>query len=102
MTSPDAKIIAESNDPYGSRDTSHKPLRCHLEYHKWNRSCGRMGGQLRFRIRYMKHATPYFDYLLVSKDEMRQIVYGTGWKVSRFFDSKGSVYIAVLEKEYFS
>jgi hypothetical protein len=36
---------------------------------------------------------------LVSKDEMRQIVTGTGWRVARFFDSKISVYIAVLEKE---
>ena len=97
ITAPDARIIAESNDPYPR--PGHPGLRCHLDYHKWNRSRGRMGGQLRFRIRYMKHATPYFDYLLVSKDEMRQIVYGTGWKISRFFDSKGSVYIAVLEKE---
>ena len=102
MTGPDARIIAESNDPYGSQGPGGKQLRCHLEYHKWNRSRGRMGGQLRFRIRYMKHATPYFDYLLVSKNEMRQIVAGTGWKVSRFFDSKGSVYIAVLEKEHSS
>ena len=27
------------------------------------------------------------------------IVAGTGWKITRFFDSKGSAYIAVLEKE---
>jgi hypothetical protein len=60
-----------------------------------------MGGQLRFRIRYMKHATPYFDYLLVSKDEMRDIVDDTGWKIARFFDAthRPSMYIAVLEKE---
>ena len=36
---------------------------------------------------------------LVSKDEMRQIVTGTGWRVARFFVSKISVYIAMLEKE---
>jgi SAM-dependent methyltransferase len=102
ITGPDARIIAESNDPYGSRGRDGKQLRCHLEYHKWNKSRGRMGGQLRLRIRYMKHATPYFDYLLVSKDEMRQMIHGTGWKITRFFDSKGSVYIAVLEKEHSS
>ncbi len=93
ITSPDAKIITESNDPYET------VMPVHLAYHRANRRRGRMAGQLRFRIRYMKYATPYFDYLLVSKDEMRQIAAGTGWKVSRFFDSKGSIYIGVLEKE---
>ena len=99
MTGSDARIIAESNDPYGPRRPGSERPRCHLDYHKWNRSRGRMGGQVRIRVRYMKHATPYFDYLLVSKDEMREIVAGTGWEISRFFDSGGSAYVAVLGKE---
>ncbi len=39
------------------------------------------------------------EYLLVSKDQMKQIVEPTGWRVSRFFDSPRSTYAAVLEKE---
>ena len=58
-----------------------------------------MGGQVRMRIRYKQYATPWFDYLFVSKKEMQKIVAGTGWRVRRFIDSKGSVYIGMLEKE---
>ena len=99
MTNPGARIIAESNDPY-KRRAPNKPLPPgHLAYHRANRKRGRMSGQVRIRIRHRNYATPWFDYLLVSKDEMRKIVDGTGWKISRSFDSKGSSYIAVLEKE---
>jgi len=93
MTSPDARILAESNDPHQTA------LPCHLAYHKLNRRRGRMPGQLRLRVRYLTYATPWFDYLLVSKDEMRQIVAGTGWRIGRCFDSKRSVYVAVIEKD---
>ena len=93
MTGPNARIIAETCDPYETA------MPVHLAYHRANRRRGRMSGQLRIRIRYQQYATPWFDHLLVSKDEMRDIVAGTGWKISRFFDSKGSAYIAVLEKE---
>ena len=57
-----------------------------------------MAGQLRLRIRYRTYATPWFDYLLVSKDEMRSILDGTGWQVARFIDSRGPAYVAVIEK----
>lgn len=93
MTGPGARIIADSNDPYQTTVPGH------LAYHRANRRRGRMGGQVRIRIRYRNYATPWFDYLMVSKDEMRKIVDGTGWKISRFFDSKSSAYIAVIEKE---
>jgi len=93
MTSDRARIIAESNDPYLTNEC------CHLEYHKRNRRRGRMAGQVRMRVRYQKYATPWFDYLLVSKNEMEMILDGTGWSVSRFVDSGWSLYIAVIEKE---
>ena len=93
MTSPKARIIAESNDPHKTA------ISCHLDYQKLNRRRGRMAGQLRIRIRYQTYATPFFDYLLVSRKEMQEIVAGTGWRVRSFIDSKGSVYIAILEKE---
>lgn len=94
MTSPDARIIAETRDPYIG-----ELLPCHLEYHERNRRRGRMAGQLRFRIRYLQHATPFFDYLLVSRDELREILNGTGWQINRLIDSENSNhYVAVIEK----
>jgi len=93
MTSDKARIIAESLDPYGTT------LPEHLAYHRRNRRRGRMSGQLRIRIRYNKSTTPYFDYLLVSKKEMSKILDGTGWRIARFIDSKGPMYVAVIEKE---
>ena len=92
MTSGQARIIAESTDPYGTTDAFH------LGYHDDNRKRGRMAGQLRIRVRYRKYATTWFDYLLVSQDEMRAILDGTDWTVARFVDSDAAPYIAILEK----
>lgn len=94
FTSPEARIFAESSDPYQTED----PM--HLEYHALNKRRGRMPGQIKMRVRHTKYATPWFDYLLVSKDEMTTILEGTGWSISRFIDSKdGPQYIAVIEKD---
>jgi SAM-dependent methyltransferase len=95
MTSPDARIIAESVDVYKA------PIsRWHKQYHLMNRRRGRMPGQVRMRIRYLTYATPWFDYLLVSRPEMREILQGTGWKIKRFILSKKSpAYAAIIEKE---
>jgi SAM-dependent methyltransferase len=92
ITSKNALIIAETRDPY----KTDKPA--HLEYHDFNRKRGRMPGQLRIRVRFEKYATKWFDYLLVSKEEMKRILKGTGWKVKQFLDSEGSQYIAIIEK----
>jgi SAM-dependent methyltransferase len=92
MTSKDARIIAESRDPYRTADPDH------LRYHEFNRHRGRMPGQLRIRVRYRKYATPWFDYLIVSKQEMRKLLKGTGWRVLKTFDGKEGVYIAVIQK----
>lgn len=95
ITSEKARIIAESMDPYKTDEPAH------LEYHKFNRKRGRMSGQLRLRVRYKKYATPWFDYLLVSKDEMQNVLDGTGWQVKSFLDSDDPMYVAIIEKEGF-
>jgi hypothetical protein len=70
-----------------------------LAYHRLNRSRGRLPGQARIRIRYRNQATPYFDYLLVSQKEMRQMAADAGWMLARVFESAGRpIYAAVLEK----
>ena len=93
MTAPGAMILAESRDPYETAN----PI--HLRYHRRNRRLGRMAGQLRLRVRYHQYATPWFDYLLVSREEMRGLVEGTGWAVREFIGDSGERYIAALEKE---
>jgi SAM-dependent methyltransferase len=93
MTSRNARILAESVDPYKTDDQAH------LEYHKFNKSRGKMPGQLRIRVRYRNYVTPWFEYLLVSKKEMQSILKGTGWKLTKMIRSKGPAYVAVIEKE---
>jgi SAM-dependent methyltransferase len=92
ITTPNALIIAESNDPYRTTEPFH------LAYHRRNRREGRMSGELTIRVRYKKYKTPWFKYLIVSKKEMKRILEGTGWRVKRFVDSKGSPYIGIIEK----
>jgi SAM-dependent methyltransferase len=93
MTARNARILAESIDPHRTNDPAH------LEYQKFNRSKGRMPGQLKIRVRYRNYVTPWFEYLLVSKQQMRNILKDTGWRLTRTFTSKGPAYIALIEKE---
>lgn len=93
ITGPGGRIIAETFDPYVTKDPAHRA------YHRLNRRRGRMGGQARIRIRYKKYATPWFDYLFVSKTELALILDGTGWRLAKTFDANWPRYIAVLEKE---
>jgi hypothetical protein len=92
ITTSDAVILAETRDPY---KTDHP---AHLAYHRRNRRRGRMPGQLRIRIRFQGCIGPWFDYLLVSPDEMKGILDGTGWGVQRLIEDDGPRYIAVIEK----
>lgn len=92
LTSEKGRIIAETLDPYQTTEPAH------LVYQERNRKKRRMAGQARIRIRYKKHSTPWMDYLFVSRDEMQKVVKDTGWGIKQFIDSKGSGYVAVLEK----
>jgi SAM-dependent methyltransferase len=93
LTSFPARIIAASNDVY------HTDSPYHLAYQAYNREMGRMSGQIRMRVCYRLYRSPWFDYLMVSRDEMKEILTGTGWQVKRFIDSPGSTYVEVIEKE---
>ena len=92
LTSERARIVAETRDVYGTTDPSH------LRYHARNRSRGRMGGQIRLRVSYREHATPWFDYLMVSREELGDLLAGTGWRLVRTLDSPDT-YVAIIEKQ---
>jgi SAM-dependent methyltransferase len=93
ITSSNATILAASSDPYKTRD----PV--HLAYHQRNRERGRMGGQVRVRIRYRQFRGDWFDYLFASAAEVHAIVARTGWIVKNIVPSKGPKFMAILEKE---
>jgi SAM-dependent methyltransferase len=86
-----ARILAESVNPY----TTDKPE--HLAFHERNRKRGRMSGQLRIRIRHGTYATPWFEYLLASPEEMAELAEGTGWELRRVIDEGEYAYVGVLE-----
>ena len=92
LSSSDALILAQTTDPYHTENEDH------LAYHERNRKRGRLGGQLRIRVRYRRVIGPWMDYLLASKEELEDIVTGTGWVVQRYIDSGSAAYFAVLEK----
>jgi SAM-dependent methyltransferase len=92
VTASDGQILAASTDPYRTTD----PV--HLAYHRRNRRRGRMGGQLRIRARYKHRATPWFDYLLASQEEVSRIVQGTGWCVAEVFTDGKAPFVVRLVK----
>jgi hypothetical protein len=95
MTSAHARIVAHSLNPYNTE------LPEHLSYHRFNRRRGRMAGQLRIRVRYVKLATPWFDYLLASPEEMREIANGTGWHLAKTIAASQppTFHVGVIEKD---
>ena len=68
VTSNEACLLVESRDVYASKDPDH------LAYHELNRLRGRLPGALRIRVRFKRHMSPWFDYLMVSLEEMRDVV----------------------------
>lgn len=94
VTASGATLIAESRDPYATDDPHH------LAYHGDNEARDRLGGALRIRVRYKRHATEWFDYLLASPAEMETIVGGTPWRVAHFIDGDedAAEYVGILRK----
>ena len=92
LTTANAVILGESLNPYETR------LPAHLRYRRRNRQRGRMGGQIRIRIRFQDIKGPWFDYLLVSPTELKGILAGTGWRLQTILRDGGPLYVAVIGK----
>jgi SAM-dependent methyltransferase len=91
LARPGARIIAQGTDPYGTRD----PV--HVSYHQRNRDRGRLGGQLRLRLRYRLLATDWFDYLVCSPAELETLLAGSRWRLDSIDDADRPYYLAVME-----
>jgi hypothetical protein len=57
-----------------------------------------MSGQIRIRVRFRDIKGPWFDYLLVSPTEMRDLAADAGWAIRRIFRDSGPLYLAVIAK----
>ena len=93
ITSPNARIIAGTLNPYKTSDPDH------LEYHKLNKRRGTMPGQIRMRVRYRRATGAWFDYLFVSPQEMEDIFKDTDWRIERFIAPEAANYFAVIGKK---
>jgi SAM-dependent methyltransferase len=91
LTGPGAAILGRGLDPYATDNPYH------LAYHERNRVLGRMGGQARIRVRHRDLATPYFDYLFTSLDELRSLLVGSDWRLAEY-ELDGPAYAAVIKK----
>ena len=92
ITKPDTLLIAESRDPYKSKQPDD------IEYRKLNKLKEKMAGQWKIRVRYKKYISNWHEFLFVSKNEMKRLLNGTGWKVKKFIESPGGSYIAIIQK----
>jgi SAM-dependent methyltransferase len=92
LTTARGRIVASSLDPYATDDA------VHLAYQARNRARGRMSGQVRVRIRHRTLRSRWFDYLLVSREEMAALAHAGGWDLTRTIDSDGPLYVGVLER----
>ncbi len=92
ITAPGARIIAQTLDPHRTRNPAHRA------YHQRNRARGRMAGQVRIRVRHLGLTGPWFDYLFVSVDELKQLLQGSGWTVWRIVRDRTPQYLAIIER----
>ena len=91
LTTARGRVIAETFNPHAVEDPVQR------DYLWWNRTRGRMPGQLRIRLRYRHLATPWLDWLQVSEMELVELLDGTGWRLARTLGS-GPSYVAIIEK----
>jgi 2-polyprenyl-3-methyl-5-hydroxy-6-metoxy-1,4-benzoquinol methylase len=89
---PAGRIIGNTLDPYQTEDPDHRA------YQAANRGQGWMGGQIRMRVRYKRHKSPWFDYLFMSRDELEELLKGTGWCLKEVIATSGPAYAVHLER----
>jgi SAM-dependent methyltransferase len=94
LAAPGAVLLGRGTDPYNTTSA------LHLDYHARNRAAGRLSGQIRMRVRHRRLATPWFDYLLATPEELRPLLAGTPWRLERVEPAAaGPDYLAVLRCE---
>jgi SAM-dependent methyltransferase len=93
-TKPGARMFVESTNAYGGG----APAFDRSYYHR-NKARGLSPGQLKVRYRYGDLIGPWFQWIYVSRSELRSLLSGTGWHVERMLGTRlGEPYVAILVK----
>jgi len=92
ITSERGKVIASCTNPWLHRSPAS------LSYYRENLRRGRLYGQLTIRIRYGNAASPWFDWLNASPEEVAVIAAEAGWRLARVIGAHEGTYSAVLCK----
>jgi SAM-dependent methyltransferase len=91
ITNPGGRLIGQSFDPHGFTDPSE------LRYMARNVERGRLPGCQRVRVGYLDRSTAWFDVVLLSPDELADLLEGTGWRLRRTLPGRGRGYVAIIE-----
>ena len=91
----DARILIESTSAYGGGAPGFDRY-----YYRANQLRGVPPGQARFRYHFEHQTGKWFDWLYVSRQELRTIVRGTGWHQRAILGKKSNEpYVVVLERD---
>jgi SAM-dependent methyltransferase len=94
-TKPGTRIFAESTNAYFGGAPGFD-----RSYYRLNKASGRSAGQVKLRYHYGDLVGNWFQWLYVSRGELRSILVGTGWKLERTLGTHPSEpYVAILVKE---
>ena len=93
LSSVKGRILAGSYDPYEGASERRAPLpgaqpRTRAGQDGWRGTPP--------RCRYRQYATPWYDVLFASRDEVTQLAGESGWTVKQFIDD-GAGYVGVLD-----
>jgi SAM-dependent methyltransferase len=90
LLAADGRAVGTCLDPHQTDSQTH------LDFHERNRHDGKMAGQAAIRVRYQGLASGWFDWLLMSPDELAQVTAPHGWRVAETMP--GVRYAAVLTR----
>ncbi len=93
ITKEDGIVIASTRDPLNTENPAH------LAYHERNRKRGRPPGLVRIRIGFQEEFDDWFELLMLSEDQLNEVLGPTGWTLNRTYKSEGANYIALLTKQ---
>jgi SAM-dependent methyltransferase len=90
ISTDEGVIVGTGLDPYATQDL------VHLAYHEGNRARGRSAGQVTIRVRYRTLASPWFDLLWCSVDELADLCRPGPWRIAEVLP--GSLYGVILKR----
>ena len=87
MVRPGGRFLASSIQPTRTKNPEH------IAYHKKNRARGLPPGQVKLREKYRDVVGPWWDLLMVTPSEMRELCKRTGWRIDKIYRGVMDVYV---------